>query len=101
MEMKGKVLKVLPTVTGMGKKGKWHKQQFIIEVMNGTHPTKLCVELWGEEHITKAELIPDLAITMKFDMESREHNDRWYTSIRAFGITWESQAVRRWTPGGR
>ena len=31
MELKGKVIQILPAQTGMGKKGQWKKQEFIVE----------------------------------------------------------------------
>lgn len=28
--------------------------------------------------------------------EARERNERWYTDVKAFKITWEKQARREW-----
>lgn len=99
LEIKGKILQILPTQTGMGKKGAWHKQEFILDI-GGQYSKKLCLSLWGEELINKYDLEPGLEITAHLDLESREHNGRWYTEARAWKIEWSAQA-RKWQPGGK
>jgi len=46
MELKGKVIQILPTQTGMGKKGQWKKLEFIVETQ-AQYPRK-CVFPYGE-----------------------------------------------------
>jgi len=84
-------------VTGMGKKGKWEKQDFILE-QPGQYPKNLCISVWGEEKITKYDLEPGLTVTAHIDLESRESGGRWYTEVRCWKITWTAQEGRRWEP---
>ena len=83
MEIKGKVLSVLPLVTGQGKNGEWRKQEFVIEIPDAQYPKKLCLSLWGDK-------IPcpsvGETVTVQFDIESREYNGRYFTECKAWKI---------------
>lgn len=81
----------------MGKKGKWEKQDFLLETP-GQYPKKVCLSLWGEQNINKYDLEVGLEVTAHIDLESREHSGRWYTEARAFKVEWTAQA-RKWQPG--
>ncbi|PGH38038.1 MAG: hypothetical protein CRN43_17640 [Candidatus Nephrothrix sp. EaCA] len=84
MEVKGKVVQLLPLVTGQGKNGTWKKQEFILETQ-AQFPKKVCVSLWGD----KAELYQleiGSVVTASIEVESREYNSRWYTDVRAWKI---------------
>ena len=97
MEVKGKILKVMEVVTGQGKKGPWHRQEFILE-QPGQYPKPVSISLWGEKKITDYDLEAGLEITAHIELESRENNGRWYTEVRAWKITWTEQGGRRWLP---
>jgi Protein of unknown function (DUF3127). len=97
MNIKGKITEVLPVVTGMGKKGGWAKQDFILETP-GQYPKSVCLTLWGQDKIDKYDLVVGLTVTAHLDIESRKHNDRWYTEIKAYKVEWDSQQVRNWQP---
>lgn len=99
MEIKGKIISILPTVTGTGKKGQWMKQEAILET-GGQYPRKVCFSLWGEEKINKYDLETGLEVTVHVDPESRESGGRWFTELRAFKIHWDANQKRKWTPSG-
>lgn len=101
MELKGKIIQVLPTFTGMGKKGSWAKQEFVIET-EGQYPKKVCIAVWGQDKIDKYDLESAVGIIVQasIELESREHNGRWYTEIRAWKLSWDQSQKRKWTPGG-
>ncbi len=84
MDLKGKVIQLLPMQNGMGKKGPWKKQEFILETQ-AQYPKKVCLSIWGEKvdqfNISVGELI-----TVSVDLESREYNGRWYTEARAWKV---------------
>ncbi len=82
-----------------GKNQTWLKQEFILEIPGGTKPRKLMVELWGEDNINKYDLEVGLQVKCYLDLESKEHNSRWYTHAQAWKITWEAQPRRSWQPG--
>ena len=84
MEVKGRVAQLLPLTTGMGKKGPWKKQEFILETQ-GQYPKKICFSIWGEK-VDQFNLAIGDVINVSVDLESREYNGRWYTEARAWKI---------------
>ena len=85
MEITGKLINILPLVTGQGKNGEWRKQEIVIETQ-AQYPKKVCLSLWGDKiDLLKAQ-VGDM-ITLSFDLESREYNGRWFTEARAWKVT--------------
>lgn len=84
MELKGKVIQILPAQTGMGKKGQWKKQEFIVETQ-AQYPKKVCFSVWGDK-IEQFNLTAGDMVNVSVDLESREYNGRWYTEARAWKI---------------
>lgn len=84
MEIKGKIIQELTLQTGMGKKGQWRKQEYILET-GGQYPKKVCIALWGDKIDTLNLGVGDEA-TISVELESREHNARWYTEVRAWKV---------------
>ena len=89
MEITGTVVSLLPMQSGQGKNGTWKKQEFIIETP-GQYPKKVCLSLWGEK-VDETRIAVGEKITASINIESREYNGRWYTSIKAWKI--EKNAV--------
>jgi hypothetical protein len=85
MEIKGKVIQLLPMQSGMGKKGEWKKQEFIVE-MPGQYPKKVCLSCWGDK-IDQFRLSVGDMVTVAVDLESREYNGRWFTEARAWKVS--------------
>ena len=84
MELKGKIIKVLPLQTGTGKNGEWKKQDYVIET-DGQIARKVCFNLWGDK-IGQFNLHENEPVTISFDLESREYNGKWYTDVKAWKI---------------
>lgn len=84
MEVKGKVIQLLQLQTGMGKKGQWKKQEFIIETQ-AQYPKKICLSAWGDK-IDQFKLAVGDMVNVSVDLESREYNGRWYTEARAWKL---------------
>ena len=87
MEITGKVIQVLPLQQGTSQRtgNPWMIQSFILETQE-QYPRKICVEMFGEDKIKANPLTPDQIVTVFFDLESREFNGRWYTSVRAWKV---------------
>lgn len=83
MEIKGKVILALPEQSGTSKNGNsWKKREYVLETQD-TYPRKVHFDFFGE----RADQFPLSVgddITLSFDIESREYNGRWYTSIRGW-----------------
>lgn len=85
MEVKGKIILLLPLQTGQGKNGTWKKQDFVLETQ-AQYPKKVCVSLWGDK-IDQFQLKVGDVVTASIEVESREYNSRWYTDVRAWKIS--------------
>jgi len=84
MELKAKLIQLLPLQTGAGKNGQWKKQDIIVET-EGTYPKKVCVSIWGDK-INESQLQIGNQLNISFDVESREYNGRWYTDVKAWKV---------------
>jgi pyruvate/2-oxoglutarate dehydrogenase complex dihydrolipoamide acyltransferase (E2) component len=86
MELVGKVIQVLPPQEGVGRNGNpWKLQGYVLETLD-QYPRKVHFEVFGEDRIKQNPCEIDQLVTISFDIESREFNGRWYTSIRAWRI---------------
>ena len=86
MEVVGKIIQVLPIQEGVGRNGNpWKVQPYVLETLD-QYPRKVHFEVFGEDRIKQNPCEIDQLVTVSFDIESREFNGRWYTSIRAWRI---------------
>lgn len=93
MEIIGKIVHLLPLITGQGRNGEWRKQEFVIDITNeGGFSKKACFSLWGEK-IDQAGLILNENVKVHFDIESREYNSRWFTEARAWRVEKQPQTT--------
>ena len=84
MVISGKIIAVLPIATGQGKNGTWRSQDYVLETAD-QYPKKVCFNLFGDK-IDQFPIGIDDQVNVSFDVESREYNGRWYTTIRAWKI---------------
>ena len=104
MEIVGKITQVLPAQEGVSKStgNPWKIQSYILETLE-QYPRKVCFEIFGEDRIKNNPCEIDQIVTVSFDIESREFNGRWYTSIRAWrvqqGDTTANAATQPEVPG--
>lgn len=86
MEIKGKVVQVLPMEGGTSRNGnQWSKASLIVEVAeNPQYPKKIKIS-----NMKNADAFSKLAVgaevTFKVEIESREFNGRWYTEVNCWG----------------
>lgn len=86
MEITGKIISVLPLQQGTSKAGNpWQSQSYVLETQE-QYPRKVCFEIFGEQRIKENPCQIDDLVTVSFDLESREFNGRWYTSVRAWKV---------------
>ena len=86
LELTGKLVESLAEVTGKGRNGDWVKQEFIVETTDDQYPKKVCFSLWGDRTQALKTIQPGSLIKVKFNIESREYNSRWYTDARAWRV---------------
>lgn len=83
MEITGKIIHKLEAVSGTSQKGNaWKKQEYVLETQDA-FPKKVFFDFFGERADQFPLNIGD-EITLSFDIESREFNGRWYTSVRGW-----------------
>ncbi|MGN0235652.1 MAG: DUF3127 domain-containing protein [Paludibacteraceae bacterium] len=87
MDIVGKIIQVLPLQSGTSSRtgNSWQVQSYVLETQE-QYPRKVCFEIFGEERIKNNPCNIDDLVTVSFDIESREFNGRWYTSIRAWRV---------------
>jgi hypothetical protein len=85
MEVTGKVLKVLPEVTGQGQNGEWKKIEFVIETEE-QYPKKICICAWGNKVDVIKSLNSGESVKVGINIESREYNQKWYTDVKMWKI---------------
>lgn len=87
MTIEGKIIQVLPLQGGVSKtSGKeWALQAYVLETKE-QYPKKVHFEVFGDDRIKANPCGVDDIVSVDFDIESREFNGRWYTSIRAWRI---------------
>ena len=84
MEISGKIIAVLPIATGQGKNGTWRSQDYVLETAD-QYPKKVCFNLFGDK-IDQYQIGIDETVNISFDVESRDYNGRWYTTVRAWKV---------------
>ncbi len=85
MEVTGKIILALPEMTGVSKAGNpWKKREYVLETFE-SYPRKIHFDFFGEK-ADQFQLQVGQNIKLSFDIESREYNGRWFTSIRGWKV---------------
>lgn len=83
MEITGKIILALPEQSGMSKAGNaWKKREYVLETQE-QYPKKVFFDFFGERADQYPLSVGDV-VKLSFDIESREYNGRWFTSIRGW-----------------
>ena len=86
LEITGKLVKVMPEVSGESKNGPWRKQEFVLETSADRYPKKVCISVWGDTINSLANYGEGDELKVGIDVESREYQSKWYTDIKAWKI---------------
>jgi hypothetical protein len=89
LEISGKLIKKLDVQSGEGSRGTWSRQDIIIEIP-GQFPRSVCLSLWGEQVNEATRYNIGDILKVSFNIESREFNGKWYTSVRPWRIDIEA-----------
>ncbi len=87
MEFQGKIIEVLPVRSGVSKNSgsEWKVQQYVIE-SHGEYPRKMCFEVFGADRISQFNIQPGEELTVSFDIDARQWQDKWFNSVRAWKV---------------
>lgn len=83
--MTGIVTTILPERSGVSQRGEWKSQSFVIETQE-QYPKHLCFEVFGADRIAQFNIKGGETITVQFDIDARQYQDRWFNSIKAWNI---------------
>lgn len=96
MEFTGKIIAILPERGGVSKTGnEWKVQEYVIED-HGQFPRKMCFDVFGADKIQQFNIQMGEELTVSFDVDARQWQDRWFNSIRA----WKVERVAAGAPVG-
>ena len=85
VEIKGKIIEILPEKSGQSANGEWRKQEYVLET-DTSYPKKICFMAWGDK-IGEFNLQQGENVEISVDLESREYNGRWYTDVKAWKVS--------------
>ena len=85
MEFEGRVLEILPAVTGQSARGTWERQTVVFEQPSKQYGKEIAVTFMNKGQDVASLRIGEL-YTVSFDIESRKYQDRWYTDVRAWRV---------------
>ncbi|MGM9851940.1 MAG: DUF3127 domain-containing protein [Muribaculaceae bacterium] len=89
MNIKGKIIVALPEMSGTSKAGNpWKKREYVLENTDGQYPRQIHFDFFGDKADQYPLQVGD-TIDLSFDIESREYNGRWFTSIRG----WKAEKI--------
>ena len=94
MTITGTIKQILPEQSGVSKAGKqWRIRDQILDITeNPQYPKLLCFALMNDR-IDAASIAEGQRVTIDCDIDSREYNGRWYTSVTAWRVTPEAEAT--------
>ncbi|MCC8186419.1 MAG: DUF3127 domain-containing protein [Bacteroides sp.] len=86
MEFTGKIIAILPPRGGVSKQGnEWKAQEFVIE-SHDQYPRKMCFDVFGEDKLSQFNIQMGEELTVSFDIDARQWQDRWFNSIRVWKV---------------
>ena len=92
MDFEGKVLEILPPVSGQSARGTWERQTVVFEQANKQYGKEIAVTFMNKGQDV-ASLRVGESYTVSFDIESRNYQGRWYTDVRAWRVQPKQQEV--------
>ncbi len=71
---------------GTSKAGnEWKVQEYVIE-NHDQYPRKMCFDVFGADKIEQFNIQMGEELTVSFDIDARQWQDRWFNSIRAWKV---------------
>lgn len=97
--IEGQITAILPETRGVGQRGEWVSQDFVLKT-DDNYPKNICFTILGADKIKEANIKIGDVVSIGVNIESREFNRRWYTSIKAWSVKrkFEAQAAKQAPP---
>jgi hypothetical protein len=92
MEIRGRIYRKLPLVTGEGTRGPWYRLEVVVE-QPGQYEPKAVIQLTGDKaRIADEDLKEGMDVTFHIGIEAREYEGKWYNSVKAWKYAIEGTA---------
>lgn len=99
MEFTGRIIAILQPRSGTSKTGnEWKVQEYVIE-NHDQYPRKMCFDVFGADKIEQFNIQMGEELTVSFDIDARQWQDRWFNSIRAWKVERVSAQAAAPAPG--
>lgn len=87
MEIQGTIIKALDVRSGTSERGNWMSQDFVLEVERRSDwNTKMVFTVMGQDRLQRFAIKEGQKVNVSFDIDAREHQGRWFNSVRAFDV---------------
>lgn len=87
IKISGKIIAALPEQGGVAKSGNnWRKREYVLETADEKYPKKIAFTVMND-NIDKFGLAVGQSVEVEADIDSREFNGRWYTTVQAWKAT--------------
>lgn len=88
MEFKGNIIHILEprSFTSKNDGKNFVIQDFVIENNETQFPRKMTFSVFGEDRIKEMNIQMGELLTVKFDIDAREFNGRWFNDVRAWRV---------------
>ena len=85
MEIRGKIIAVLPVKDGIGKTtgNEWKSREFVLETEE-SKPQSVCLQLMNA-NIERYAV--EVGMTVRFDISARQWENRWFNTLTAWEVT--------------
>ena len=83
MQIKGKIIHILPIQSGRSKKGDWQKRDIVIET-DGEYPKKVSVSIWNK--LLDIPIKEGIEVNAEIDINAKEYNGKWYNEVKAWKL---------------
>ena len=100
MELEARVSVVLPAMSGVSQAtgNQWMSQEYVFDYFwfpNQSTPSRIVMKVFGEDKIKQFNLQPYDEVKVRFHVEAREHNGRWYNETRIDGVTFIGASIAK------
>lgn len=85
LKLTGKIVKILPPKTGVSAKGTWISQDYLLDVQD-KFSRKVLFNVFGQEKIDKFAISLGEIVEVSFNIETKEFNNKYYTSVSAWFV---------------
>lgn len=87
MDFTGKIIAVLGVRSGISKstQNEWKVQEFVIE-SHDQYPKRMCFEVFGADKLQQFNIQVGEEMTVSFDIDARQWQDRWFNSVRVWAV---------------